>query len=69
MLRSAGQTEGNFRAMHARNPLQRGVGPEDLIRAIDFFAATPTVTGEVLTIDGGQRFDPPPRDVQFLEDQ
>ena len=69
MLRSAGQSEGNFRAMHARNPLQRGVGPADLMRAIDFFAATPTVTGEVLTIDGGQRFDPPPRDVQFLEDQ
>ncbi len=28
MLRSSGQTEENFRAMHANNPLRRGVEPE-----------------------------------------
>ena len=67
MLRSAGQSEENFRAMHARNPLGRGVAPEDVVRAVDFLLAAATVTGEVLTIDAGQRFSAPGRDVQFLE--
>ena len=67
MLRSEGQTEENFRAMHARNPLGRGVAAADLVAALDYLLAAKTVTGEVLTIDGGQRFSPPGRDVQFLE--
>jgi NAD(P)-dependent dehydrogenase (short-subunit alcohol dehydrogenase family) len=67
MLRSPGQSEDNFEAMHERNPLGRGVTSADIVAAIDYLVAARTVTGEVLTIDGGQRFDPPPRDVQFLE--
>lgn len=67
MLRSPGQSEENFKAMHERNPLGRGVTSADIIAAIDYLVAAKAVTGEVLTIDGGQRFDPPPRDVQFLE--
>jgi NAD(P)-dependent dehydrogenase (short-subunit alcohol dehydrogenase family) len=67
MLRSPGQSEENYRAMHGRNPLGRPVSPQDVIAAIDYFAASAVVTGEVLTLDGGQRFDPPQRDVQFLE--
>lgn len=67
MLRSPGQTDANFRAMHKRNPLVRGVTPADVMAAIDYLLASPVVTGEVLTLDGGQRFDPPSRDVQFLE--
>jgi len=67
MLRSPGQSEENFEAMHGRNPLGRGVTSADIVAAIDYLVAARTVTGEVLTIDGGQRFDPPPRDVQFLE--
>lgn len=68
MLRSSGQSGDNFEKMHERNPLRRGVRPEDVVRAIDYLVETSTVTGEVLTIDGGQRFAAPPRDVQFLED-
>ena len=67
MLRSPGQSEENFRAMHARNPLGRGVDPDDIVAAVDFLLAAGTITGEVLTIDSGQRFEPPQRDVQFLE--
>lgn len=69
MLPSAGQSDANFAAMHARNPLHRGVDPDEVVRALDFLLEVPTVTGQVLTIDGGQRFDPPARDVQFLEDE
>ena len=57
----------NFRAMHEHNPLGRGVTSADIVAAIDYLIASPVVTGELLTIDAGQRFDPPSRDVQFLE--
>jgi NAD(P)-dependent dehydrogenase (short-subunit alcohol dehydrogenase family) len=67
VLRSPGQSEENYRAMHARNPLGRGVSTDDILAALDYLLAARTVTGEVLTIDGGQRFEPPGRDVQFLE--
>lgn len=67
MLRSPGQSEENFKAMHGRNPLGRRVTPADVVAAIDYLLAARSVTGEVLTIDAGQRFSPPQRDVQFLE--
>jgi NAD(P)-dependent dehydrogenase (short-subunit alcohol dehydrogenase family) len=67
MLKSPGQSDENFRAMHEHNPLGRGVTSADVIAAIDYLIASPVVTGELLTIDAGQRFDPPERDVQFLE--
>jgi len=67
MMRSPGQSEENFKAMHSRNPLNRGVTSADILAALHYLLAVKTVTGEVLTIDGGQRFSPPSRDVQFLE--
>lgn len=67
MLRSAGQSDGNFAAMHRANPLGRGVEPGDVVAAIRYLIAAQAVTGEVLTIDGGQRFWSLGRDVQFLE--
>ena len=69
MLKSAGQSDRNFETMHARNPLGRGVTPADVMAAIDYLLACGAATGEVLTIDGGQRFDPPRRDVQFRESE
>jgi len=66
MLQSPGQTEANFNAMHERNPLQRGVEAVHVLHAMRYLIGARTVTGEVLTIDAGQRFDPPGRDVQFL---
>jgi len=37
------------------------------VRALRFIIATPTLTGQVITLDAGQRFLALPRDVQFLE--
>ncbi len=68
MLRSSGQSEENFRAMHANNPLRRGVEPEDIVGALRFLIDAPCVTGQVLVIDSGQRFLGLDRDVQFLGD-
>ena len=69
MLRSAGQSEENFAAMQRANPLGRGVEPGDVIAALRYLIESPAVTGQVLTIDGGQRFWSLDRDVQFLEKQ
>jgi NAD(P)-dependent dehydrogenase (short-subunit alcohol dehydrogenase family) len=68
MLRSSGQSEENFRAMHADNPLRRGVEPADVIGAIRYLVGARCVTGQVLTVDSGQRFMALDRDVQFLGD-
>ena len=68
MLRSPGQSEENFAAMHTANPLRRGVGPIDVIRALRYFLNAPCVTGQVLVIDSGHRFLSLERDVQFLGD-
>jgi NAD(P)-dependent dehydrogenase (short-subunit alcohol dehydrogenase family) len=69
MLRSSGQSEENFAAMHANNPLGRGVEPEDVVAALRYFVGAAAVTGQVITIDGGHRFLGLARDVQFLGSQ
>jgi len=66
MLRSAGQTEENYEAMHADNPLRRGVEPRDVVSALRYLIDAKAVTGEVVTIDSGHRFMALDRDVQFL---
>jgi NAD(P)-dependent dehydrogenase (short-subunit alcohol dehydrogenase family) len=66
MLQSSGQSEENFEAMHADNPLKRGVEPADVIGAIRYLIDARCVTGQVLSIDSGQRFLGLERDVQFL---
>jgi NAD(P)-dependent dehydrogenase (short-subunit alcohol dehydrogenase family) len=66
MLRSTGQSEENFEAMHAKNPLGRGVEAADVIGALHYLVGARCVTGEVIVIDSGQRFLGLGRDVQFL---
>jgi NAD(P)-dependent dehydrogenase (short-subunit alcohol dehydrogenase family) len=67
MLLSSGQSEENFEAMHIKNPLRRGVEPSDVAAALRYLIGAEAVTGQVITIDGGQRFMALERDVQFLE--
>ncbi len=67
MLQSAGQRKSNFAAMQAFNPLARPIEPADVVEALRYLAQASTVTGQIITIDGGQRFWSLPRDVQFLE--
>jgi NAD(P)-dependent dehydrogenase (short-subunit alcohol dehydrogenase family) len=66
MLQSSGQSEENFEAMHANNPLRRGVEPADVIGAIRYLVDALCVTGQLLVIDSGHRFLGLERDVQFL---
>lgn len=66
-LVSGPQSRSNFEQVHAMNALGRGVDVAEIVAALRFLIATPTITGQVITLDGGQRFLGLPRDVQFLE--
>ena len=66
---SGPQSRDNFEAVHALNALGRGVDVSEIVAALRFLIATPTITGQTIVLDGGQRFLALPRDVQFLEGQ
>ena len=66
---SGPQSRDNFEAVHALNALGRGVDVSEIVAALRFLIATPTITGHTIVLDGGQRFLALPRDVQFLESQ
>lgn len=68
-LVSGRQTRKNFEAVHAINALRRGVVVDEIVAALRFIIATPTLTGQTITLDGGQRFLSLPRDVQFMGDE
>ncbi|HEX2763330.1 MAG TPA: SDR family NAD(P)-dependent oxidoreductase [Allosphingosinicella sp.] len=67
-LVSGEQSRENFDSVHALNPLGRGVLVEHIVAALRFILAAPTLTGETILLDGGQRFLGLPRDVQLLAD-
>ena len=67
MLPSGEQDQENFSAVHELNPLRRGIEVADVIAALRYLIDSPGMTGQTLTLDGGQRFMSLPRDVQFLE--
>lgn len=50
--------EATFERLHDDNPLQCGPTPEDLVRTLRWFLATPSVSGQIVCVDGGQHFDP-----------
>lgn len=63
---SGRQTRENFDAVHRLNALRRGVRVEDIVAALRFIISSPTLTGQTIMLDGGQRFLGLARDVQFL---
>jgi NAD(P)-dependent dehydrogenase (short-subunit alcohol dehydrogenase family) len=66
-LVSGPQSRDNFEKVHRLNALGRGVDVGEIVAALRFIIASPTLTGQVITLDGGQRFLSLQRDVQFLE--
>ena len=67
MLPSGAQRDDDFEAVHALNPLRRGVEVDDVVRAVRFLIDQPAMTGGTLLIDGGQHHLALAHDVQFLE--
>ncbi len=68
MLLSEGQSAENF-ASDPRASIRSAAGssPPTFCVRFDSWWTRPSLTGETLTLDGGQRFLRLPRDVQFLE--
>jgi NAD(P)-dependent dehydrogenase (short-subunit alcohol dehydrogenase family) len=66
-LVSGPQSRDNFEKVHSMNALGRGVDVEEIVAALRFIVSTPTLTGQTIILDGGQRFLSLPRDVQFVE--
>jgi NAD(P)-dependent dehydrogenase (short-subunit alcohol dehydrogenase family) len=65
-LVSGPQSRANFDAVHPMNALARGIDISDIVRTLRFLIATPTITGQTIVLDGGQRFLGLQRDVQFI---
>jgi len=66
---SGPQSRANFDKVRTMNALGRGVDVAEIVGALRFIVATPTLSGHTILLDGGQRFLSLPRDVQFLEPQ
>ena len=60
------QTPEMFARAHAMNPLGRGCTVEDIVRALRFILDTPSLTGQIVTIDGGQHLMRHPRDIAYM---
>ena len=48
------QSEGHFSRQRAATILQRGAGATDVVAALGFFLDSPSVTGQMISVDGGQ---------------
>ncbi len=66
VLPAPGQAEADYRRLHPKTPLSRGVEPEDVADAVCFLLGNPAITGHVLPVDAGLRFTPLERDLAFL---
>ena len=54
VLRSTHQSDEQFAAQCRATLLQRGSSPEEVVAAVRFLHASPSMTGQLLTLDGGQ---------------
>ena len=62
-LRNVRQTEAQFQRQQAAVPLQRGASSEEVARAVRFIIDSPSMTGQMIALDGGQHLgwaQPPP---------
>ncbi len=53
-LRGARQSEAHFAAQRKATILNRGANPADVVAALGFFLDSPSVTGQMIAVDGGQ---------------
>ncbi len=60
------QTLDEFGAIHGKVPLGRGSDPQDIANAICYFMTALAVTGQIMFVDGGERFLARLRDVSII---
>ncbi len=66
-MQGARQSRAHFAAQRANTVLKRGAGPSDISHAVGYFMDAPTVTGQLICIDGGQHLGWETPDVQGVE--
>jgi NAD(P)-dependent dehydrogenase (short-subunit alcohol dehydrogenase family) len=64
-LISGRQTQASFEKSTKVTPLGRSSTVAELVAAVNFVLATPSLNGEIITIDGGENLLGRPRDVAF----
>ena len=64
-LISGRQTPESFERAFRSTPLKRGSTIKELVRGVEFIIDTPSYSGQVLTIDGGESLQRRARDVYF----
>jgi NAD(P)-dependent dehydrogenase (short-subunit alcohol dehydrogenase family) len=45
-------------AAHRETPLKRGTDPQEIYRTLRFFLDAPSVTGQMVALDGGRHLGP-----------
>lgn len=53
-LKNQRQSEADFARQVAATPLQRGATPEEISAGVRFILASPSLTGQMIALDGGQ---------------
>ncbi|MDQ2066215.1 SDR family oxidoreductase [Xinfangfangia sp. CPCC 101601] len=53
-LQGARQSDSHFTRQRAHTVLQRGANPDEIVAALGFFLDSPSVTGQMVAVDGGQ---------------
>jgi len=66
-LQGARQSKLHFDAQRAATVLQRGANPSDITAALGYFLDAPSVTGQLLCVDGGQHLNWQTLDVLGVE--
>ncbi len=64
-LPSATQSPAGFAAAQRATPLGRSTGVAEIVGAVRFILASPSMTGSVIGIDGGESLTRRPRDIAF----
>ena len=64
-LPSGKQSPENFAASQRATPLGRGTSVAEIVAALRLILASPSMTGSVIAIDGGESLTRRPRDVAF----
>ena len=54
VFKSQGQSQADFERECGSTLLKRAVGAEDVTAAIRFLLDTPSITGQMIALDGGQ---------------
>lgn len=66
-LRGAHQSEDNFSRQRAATVLERGSNPEDICGALIYLLNAPSVTGQLICVDGGQHLNWKTSDIQGVD--